>query len=146
MKSKLLHEDGTRTFAVIFDKGDDPYEGLTAFAAENGLDAARITAIGAFRSATLGYFDPEAKEYERFEVDEQVEVLSFIGDIARSEGDPAVHVHVVLGKRGGATVGGHLFAGQVWPTLEVLVTESPDHLAKTEDPETGLALIDIDAS
>ncbi len=29
-----------------------------------------------------------------------------------------------------------------WPTLEVVLVESPRHLHKRYDPETGLALID----
>jgi uncharacterized protein len=58
MKSKLIHEtEGQRTFAVIFDKGDEAVSGLTEFAQTHGLGAARITAIGAFSDVTLGYFD-----------------------------------------------------------------------------------------
>jgi hypothetical protein len=41
--------------------------------------------------------------------------------------------HVVLGRRDGATVGGHLLGGAVWSTLEVLVTEVADELAKRID-------------
>jgi hypothetical protein len=48
---------------------------------------------------------------------------------------------VVLGRRTGDTVGGHLMRGEVWPTLEVLVSEVGPELAKEIDPETGLALI-----
>jgi predicted DNA-binding protein with PD1-like motif len=52
---------------------------------------------------------------------------------------------VVVGRRDGSTVGGHLLEGHVWPTLEVVLTESPAHLRKKHDPETGLALIDPQA-
>jgi predicted DNA-binding protein with PD1-like motif len=31
----------------------------------------------------------------------------------------------------------------VWPTLEVIVVESPQHLQRRTDPETGLALISL---
>jgi predicted DNA-binding protein with PD1-like motif len=31
----------------------------------------------------------------------------------------------------------------VWPTLEVIVEESPRHLQRRRDPASGLALIDI---
>jgi uncharacterized protein len=34
----------------------------------------------------------------------------------------------------------------VWPTLEVVVTETPAHLRKRFDPDVGLALIAIDES
>jgi uncharacterized protein len=37
---------------------------------------------------------------------------------------------------------GHLGTGQVRPTLELVVTESPAHLRKVKDATTGLALIE----
>jgi len=36
--------------------------------------------------------------------------------------------------------------GQVRPTLEVIQVESPRHLPRKQDPDSGLALIDLDAS
>jgi predicted DNA-binding protein with PD1-like motif len=36
---------------------------------------------------------------------------------------------------------GHLGEARVRPTLEVIVTESPAHLRKVKDAESGLALI-----
>jgi len=56
-------------------------------------------------------------------------------------GKPKVHLHVVLGRRNAATVGGHLLEGRVRPTLEVIVTESPAHLRRVHDPKVGLAVI-----
>lgn len=142
MKSKLLHEDGERTWALVFDKGDEAMELLGGFAKEHDLHAARFTAIGAFTDAVVGFFERAERDYERIPVPEQVEALSLIGDVAVAEGEPKVHAHVVLGRRDGSTVGGHLLEAHVWPTLEVILTESPAHLRKRHDPETGLALID----
>ena len=39
MKTKLIHDDGEKTFAIIFDKGDEVAGGLLAFAKENNLSA-----------------------------------------------------------------------------------------------------------
>jgi predicted DNA-binding protein with PD1-like motif len=142
MKSKLIHEhQSQRTFALVFDTGDEALSGLVRFAREQGLGAAQITAIGAFRDVTLGYFDWEKKEYTRIPVREQVEVLSLIGDVAQQDGEPKVHAHVVVGRSDGSTRGGHLLEGHVRPTLEVILVESPAHLRKRHDEETGLALI-----
>jgi uncharacterized protein len=144
MRHKLLHEqDGQRTFALVFDKGDEVVEGLTNFARDGGLGAASLTAVGAFGEATLGYFDRDRIEYLKIPLEEQVEVLSLLGDIALKDGEPQVHAHVVLGRSDGTTRGGHLLGAHVWPTLEVVLVESPDHLQKKTDEETGLALIDI---
>jgi predicted DNA-binding protein with PD1-like motif len=141
---KLLSEGGERVFAVVFETGDDPVAGLTRFAEEHQLGGAAFTAIGAFSEATLGYFDLNRKEYDRIPVQEQVEVLALLGDIALQDGKPKLHAHVVLGRRDGSACGGHLLAARVRPTLEVIVTESPAHLKRRHDPRSGLALIDPD--
>jgi uncharacterized protein len=144
MKSKLIHEhQGERTYALIFNTGDEAMAGLVDFAAQNRLAASRFTAIGAFREVVLGYFDWETKQYKKIPVSEQVEVLSLIGDVAMQDGVPKVHAHVVVGRSDGSTRGGHLIAAHVRPTLEVILTESPAHLRKGFDQESGLALIQI---
>jgi uncharacterized protein len=137
-------EGGAKTYVLIADPGEDAVKVLSALAKSEQLSAAQITAVGAFAHATVGWFDREAKEYREIEVDQQCEVLSLIGDIAVGDDGPAVHAHAVLGLSDGHVRGGHLLAGEVWPTLEVVVRESPAHLRKTEHPELGLALIDLD--
>jgi predicted DNA-binding protein with PD1-like motif len=142
MKSRLIHEhEGQRTYALVFETGDEAMAGLKQFAEAQDLGAAQITGIGAFKDVTLGYFNWEKKEYQKIPVDEQVEVLSLIGDVAKEKGKPKVHVHMVVGRSDGSTRGGHLMEGHVRPTLEVILTESPAHLRKEHDEESGLALI-----
>ena len=86
MRSKLL-EEAPRTWALVFDTGDEVMGPLAEFAREQELSASDFSAIG-----------------------------------------------------------GHLIEAVVRPTLEVVLTESPAHLRRTKDPETGLALIDLGAS
>ncbi len=143
MQAKLINKQPERTFAAVFERGDEVMGALQVFAQGQGLRASRMTAIGAFEQATLGYFDWDRKDYVRIPVDEQVEVLSFIGDIALDNGKPKLHVHVVLGRRDGSTVGGHLLEARVRPTLEVLIVDSPSYLQRRHDPESGLALIQV---
>jgi predicted DNA-binding protein with PD1-like motif len=142
MKWKQLQEGELRSFAAIFDTGDEVVQDLTALAKDQNLAAAQFTGIGAFRRVTLGYFDWESKEYKKMPVDEQVEVVSLLGDIALNEGGvQSLHPHVVVSRRDGTVLGGHLMAGEVRPTLEVVVHEMPAHLTRRKDRETGLALI-----
>jgi predicted DNA-binding protein with PD1-like motif len=54
-----------------------------------------------------------------------------------------LHAHVVVGKRDGTAHGGHFLNGRVWPTLEMVVTETPAHLRRRKDDETSLPLIDL---
>lgn len=146
MKSKLLHENnGLKTFAVVFDKDEEVSDPLLAFANEHGLSAAQVTAIGAFNDVVLGYFDPRKKTYIPIPVREQVEVLSFLGNVTREGGKCKLHAHVVVGKADGTAHGGHFLQGKVWPTLEMVISETPQHLRRVQDEDTGLALIDLAA-
>jgi uncharacterized protein len=145
VKAKLLHEsEGQRTFAVVLVTGDEVVESLLAFAREHRIGGAALNAIGAFRRATVAYFDWERRDYMPIPIDEQLEVLSLSGDIALDKEDqPRVHLHATLGKRDGSAWGGHLLEAEVRPTLEVIVTESPPPLRRRHDPESGAALIDL---
>jgi uncharacterized protein len=145
--SRLLADSGgQRTFAIVFDTGDDAVDGLLTFARESGISAASFSAIGAFRSVTLGYFDLDRRDYRRIQIDEQVEVLSLIGNVALAPDGTKIHAHVVVGKADGSAYGGHLLAARVRPTLEAVLVEVPAHLRRRIDPATGLALIDARSS
>lgn len=141
MRSKQV-EERPKTFVLIFETGDDLAVSLKRFAKEKGLASSSFTAIGAFSAVKLAWFDWETKKYRpSVELNEQVELLSMIGDIALKDGEPQVHAHVVVGRRDGTAHGGHLMEATVRPTCELVLRESPMHLQKQVDAESGLALI-----
>lgn len=143
MHAKLMHEtEGLRTFAVVMAPGDEATSCIHAFARAERINGASITGIGAFEDAVLQYFDWETKRYLDIPVREQAEVAALIGDIGEDEnGAPAIHIHLVLGRRDGAALAGHLKTGRVRPTLELIVVETPAHLRRRPDPATGLNLL-----
>jgi predicted DNA-binding protein with PD1-like motif len=142
MDSQLVHEGGQRTFVVVLKTGEEVLDCLSNFAAREHISAAHISAIGALSDVELKYFDWDKKAYDSIPVNEQVEVASLLGDIAVApDGRPALHIHLVVGRRGGSALAGHLGKAHVRPTLEMVPTEVPAHLQKVFDLESGLALI-----
>lgn len=146
MKYKVVEDADVVTYVVVCDPGDEAVAALTQFARAEDLEAASIAAVGAFEHAVVGWFDRAAKDYRRIRVDEQCEVLSLLGDVAEGQDGPILHMHTVLGLSDGTTRGGHLLEGKVFPTLEVVVTETPAELRKVMRPDIGIALIDLDQS
>ncbi|MCA9859209.1 MAG: DNA-binding protein [Thermomicrobiales bacterium] len=142
MKSTILYEDGdVRTYLLVMDKGDEGFSEIVTFAKANDINAASLTAIGACTSVTLAFFDPDKGDYVSKTFEEQMEIASMIGDIADDEGAPALHAHIVLGRRDYSALAGHLEEIHVFPTMEVVLTETPAHLRKRLDKKTGLTLI-----
>jgi len=143
MKSALLHEaDGLRTFVVVLSTDDEVMATLARFASEQKLKASQFSAIGAFSRVVVAFFDWTTKTYRHLPIDEQVEVLSLLGDVALDAGVPKIHAHVVVGKADGTAHGGHLIEAYVRPTLEVMFTEQPRHLHRRFDAASGLTLIE----
>jgi uncharacterized protein len=143
MQVKLVKDSPEeKVYAVVFLKGDEALSGLTDFAIKYGVRDAHFTGIGAVSSATTGWLDLSQKAYRPTTTTEQVEVLSLIGDIATYNGKPVVHMHTVLGRRDGTTVGGHVFELNVNPTVEVFVTANSTPLAKRADDPSAMKLID----
>lgn len=143
MQAKLLDRKGGASYVLIFEVGDEVMAELAGFAAEQQLEASDFSALGAFSGALLGFFDVGEKDYRKIPIDEQVEVLTLVGNITLDKGEPKVHAHTVLGLADGTTRGGHLLEGHVRPTLELVLTESPVQLRRRFDAETGLALIRV---
>jgi predicted DNA-binding protein with PD1-like motif len=144
VKTAILDSQGPKTYLLVFDPEEEIMGGLLAFVREKQITAGHFTAIGAVSKEMLGFFDRKTKAYKKIPQDGQAEVLSLIGDVAMTEdGKAGVHIHAVFGQPDGTTRGGHLIEATVWPTLEVVLTESPKHLRRTFRPELGLALIDL---
>jgi uncharacterized protein len=129
VRSRVLGEGTERSFELIFDPGDEALDGLADFARREGVRDASFTAIGGFEHASLGFFNEQTQGFDPIHAeDEQVEVLSFLGQITRDHDEPHVHAHVVLGRRDGTTRGGHLLRGVVRPILIVTLDEAPHAL------------------
>jgi uncharacterized protein len=117
-------DDDMGYWAIACSGSRELAEGLLRFAREQRLSAASFKAVGALSSVRLGWFSWEGKRYEpSVTLDEQVELLSLIGDVALKDGEPVVHAHAVIGKKDGGAHGGHLLNARIRPTCEVVLTE-----------------------
>lgn len=144
MNYKRLNEhEIARRFILVCDMEDDVLQVLQQFCERERIAAASMSGIGGFRSAAVAFYDMEAKRYERIAVGEQVEVLSFLGNVTVYQGKPKIHVHCILGHRDGHTTGGHLLEGIVRPTLELIIDEISANVRRTDRPEIGIPLIDL---
>jgi predicted DNA-binding protein with PD1-like motif len=143
MKVRLLSENGgVKNYAIVLAKGDEVMSGLTDFARQNKVASASFAAIGAFSHATVAWFDDARKEFRLIPIEQQVELVSMIGDIALVNDQPVVHTHVSVASSDGTVRGGHVIKAFVFPTLELFMTVYPTPLHKESDKATGLKLID----
>ncbi len=137
----------TQTNRVIFarmEPGEDVHETIETVAAEYGIKSGQVSLIGAISGATLGYFHIKANEYRDFTIDEDVEVVSCIGNISTLNGKSMVHAHMIVADETGKCYGGHLMPGcRVSVTIELVIIETAEELTRVRDERTGLNLLNI---
>jgi predicted DNA-binding protein with PD1-like motif len=144
LKVKLLSDNGgVKSYILVFAIGDEILSGILEFAKKYHVACAHFTAIGALKKATSGWYDITKKSYLLHSIDEQVELVSLVGNIDLVDGKPAVHAHFSVGYPDGRVGGGHLVDAFVFPTCELFVTTYPTAINKHLHDDVGLNLIDL---
>jgi predicted DNA-binding protein with PD1-like motif len=142
MEVKQVSENGTtKTYVIIFSKGDEVVSGLTEFAQKYNVRSAHYQGVGDAMSAKAGWYDYSRKEFKVIPID-TAEVTSFIGDIALFNGKPVAHTHFSAAVSNGSVFGGHLLEMIIGPTMEIFVTVEPTPLYKKLDTEFNAGVID----
>ena len=132
---------GQRRFLLRLETGEETLERLRSFADEQKINAGVLRGLGALRSAELAFYHLADKRYETFPVEEETEVVGLVGNLSRGEeGQSVAHLHVILGRRGGSTLGGHAMRLVVSATLELDLEVFPGTLRRQLDPAVGLPL------
>jgi predicted DNA-binding protein with PD1-like motif len=108
-----------------------------------GVDTGTINLIGALKSATLQYYIQEEKRFHTNVFEEPLEIASGIGNIATLKGELVVHCHVVLARKDGSCLGGHLAEGSKVFAAEVHIRELCPPVERSFDQVTGLNLQQI---
>jgi hypothetical protein len=121
--------------------GADLLEALTELCREKSVTLGRVEAMGAVRSATIGYYDQSEWTYGFHEISEPLEILTLVGNVSLKDGEVMVHAHVTLAHEDGRAVGGHLAAGTpVFACEYVIEAFDGTPLLRSYDEETGLPL------
>ena len=121
--------------------GTDLLDELQGFVRDKGINLAWISGLGAVAKATLRYYDQTAKSWSDIPLEEQLEVISMVGNVSLLNGEPIVHAHMVLSDEEGRCYGGHLAANTVVFNMEILMTTlSGPPVTRKLDSDTGLTL------
>lgn len=124
--------------------GEDVLDSLKELVSKHSIKAGLINLIGALSKITIGYFDLETKEYNLQTFEEDVELISCMGNVSYKEGEPIIHLHIVLGRGDYSLFGGHLSQPSIISvTGEVYIYEIETQLERAVDSDTNLSLLDL---
>ena len=134
-----------RAIIARMEPGEDILATIESVADSYNIRSGQLTLIGAVSKANLAYFDRTSQEYKSFSIDEDLEVVSGMGNISRlHDGSVVVHAHVIVADENGKCYGGHLNRGcEVSVTIELVIHEMEADIRRARDDLTGLNLLDL---
>ncbi len=128
--------------------GDDLFKSLKKTAQDHGIERGVIlSAIGSlkhvvFRNVKRNTALPVNPENtQEMEEAGPFELLSLEGNLfpSEGEGEPIIHLHVMLGSPSGDVMGGHLFKAIIFSTTEIVVGKiAGSSVCKAKSDVTGL--------
>ena len=136
-----------RVFVIRLEDGDVLHEEIERFAAEKGVRAATLTAVGGVDAGSRLVVGPEEGRSEKIVpmnliLDNVYEATGSGTIFPDEEGNPILHMHLACG-RGDQTITGCVRRGvKVWHVLEIILTELIGTRAvRRPDTATGFNLL-----
>lgn len=133
---------GSKYFVRV-DKGSEIISVLKEICKENKITSASVSGIGAIKSVTFGFFNPETKEYKEKTFDEYMEITSLIGNVSQKDGEVYLHLHMNASGKDYKTIGGHLVKAYVSATSEIIIDAQEGYIGRKFSEEIGLNLLEF---
>ena len=128
------------TLLVRLDRGEEILEQVQALALMENITLARVQALGALGSFTVGVYKVDEKKYYANSFEGSFEIVSLTGTINTMDGAFYTHLHMSAGNEKGEVFGGHLNRAVISATCEMVITVIDGRVDRFHSEEIGLNL------
>lgn len=140
---KVKKNEISEVLVIKLEKGEDVLETLNTIVEKENIEAGFFTGIGALNKVKMGIFI-EGK-YEEIIIEDELEIVSLLGNVSLKDGKPFVHAHIIVSKRDGSAFGGHLLPGSIISvTCEVFLIKLKKPIKRGFVEEIKLYLLELD--
>ena len=128
-------------YILRLEIGEEIITALKETCKELEIRAGKVSGIGVLRSAKISYFDRGSGAYLHRELSGNMEMTSLMGNISSMAGEPFPHLHVTLADKDFQLYGGHLSAGEIGVTGEIILEPFAEGVERKINQESGLNLL-----
>ncbi len=133
-----------RVIIAKIEPNEDIFDAIKEIIKKHNVKSGLLNVIGALKQFTIGFFNIDTKEYNFKTFDEDVELISCMGNISFKDKEPIIHLHVSVGKDDYGIIGGHLSQPSIVSiTAEVYIYEINQTVLRANDPQFDLSLLDL---
>lgn len=128
-------------YVVRINPGQPLIASLQDFCQKQNITLAELSGVGSLKSATLGFFDPQSKQFVQKTFNQPLEMASLIGNVVLQDGKPLIHPHTVVAGADYQALAGHMVEAEVSFTAEIFIRKIDGQIVKAFDPVSGLNLM-----
>ncbi len=129
-----------KTFLCRLEHNSNLVRSIEGFAKDKKIKMGVFTALGSVKKATLAYYDPKKKIYQKISIDKPLEIVNVFGNISLKNRKTFSHAHAILSDPSGKTYGGHLLRATIFAAEAYIQELIGGVLEREYDLTTGLAL------
>ena len=130
-------------YFVRADKNTEIVSALKEICKENRITAGTVSGLGAVKSVTFGFFNPETKEYKEKTFNEYMEITSLLGNVSQKDGEVYLHLHMNASGKDYKVIGGHLVKAVVSATSEIIIDAQEGTIGRKFSEDIGLNLFEF---
>ena len=131
-------------YMLRLDPGEEIVSSLTRLVADENIQLASVSAIGAANDVTIGIFNTAEKQYYSQRYQGDYEISALVGSVTRKEGEPYLHLHITIGNPvTGQVHAGHLTSAVISATLELFLQVWDGQVGRKFSDRVGLNLFEF---
>ena len=131
-------------YVLRLDPGEEIVSSLTRLVADENIQLASVSAIGAANDVTIGIFNTVEKQYYSQRCQGDYEISALVGSVTRKEGEPYLHLHITIGNPvTGQVHAGHLTSAVISATLELFLQVWDGQVGRKFSDQVGLNLFEF---
>ena len=131
-------------YVLRLDPGEEIVSSLTHLVADENIQLASVSAIGAANDVTIGIFNTAEKQYYSQRYQGDYEISALVGSVTRKEGEPYLHLHITIGNPvTGQVHAGHLTSAVISATLELFLQVWDGQVGRKFSDQVGLNLFEF---
>ncbi|PIP24007.1 MAG: DNA-binding protein [Candidatus Nealsonbacteria bacterium CG_4_10_14_0_2_um_filter_38_17] len=138
---KIILKENNK-YIIRFDRNEEIIESLTNFCKEKNIKTGFFWGIGAAKEVDLEHYDIDKKEYSGKLIEEKLEIVDLVGNIAIMEGKIIIHFHGSFANSNLQLIGGHIKKLVIAATCEILLEVFEGKVERKYSEEIGLNLME----
>lgn len=128
-------------YVLRLNRGEEIISSITELCKKENIKAGSISGIGATQLVEAGFYSFKKKKYCGYCFNQNMEILSLLGNISTKDGEPYLHLHIVVSNDEGEALGGHLTKAIISVTCEIFIDSIDFEIGRQPDELTGINLM-----